>query len=60
MRLAMILFSLIATSLMGTAVVVALVMGRDTLTPILAAAGIGFVLSVPVTWAITRQLLAQD
>lgn len=56
LRLAGILFSLIATTLAGTAVVAVLVAGYDTLIPILAAAGTGFVLSLPVTWYVTRAI----
>ncbi|WP_226549165.1 CTP synthetase [Celeribacter naphthalenivorans] len=58
-RLAGILFSLISTTLMGTAVVVALTMGKDTLQPILIAAAIGFVVSVPVTWVVTKKILKE-
>jgi predicted PurR-regulated permease PerM len=55
-RLAFILFSLISTTLAGVAIVVALVMGLDTLRPIVIAACLGFVLSIPVTWIVAKQL----
>ena len=55
-RLTLILFSIISTSLMGTGLVVALTMGLDTLTPILVAAAIGFVLAIPVSWLVARQI----
>jgi predicted regulator of Ras-like GTPase activity (Roadblock/LC7/MglB family) len=55
-RLTLVLFSMISTSLMGTAIVVALTMGMDTLTPILIAAGVGFVLAVPAGWLLARQI----
>ena len=55
-RLTPILFSMISTSLMGTALVVALTMGMDTLTPILIAAALGFVLAIPVSWLVARQI----
>ena len=55
-RLTLILFSMISTSLMGTALVVALTMGMDTLTPILIAAALGFVLAIPVSWLVARQM----
>ena len=48
MRLASILYSLISTTVAGTLVIAALTMGYDTLVPILIAAGIGFVVSLPV------------
>jgi len=56
-RLAGILFSLIATTLMGVGVVVALTIGMDTLKPILTAAVIGFVLAIPVTWVISKKIV---
>jgi len=55
-RLTLILFSMISTSLMGTALVVALTMGMDTLTPILIAAALGLVLAIPASWLVARQI----
>lgn len=55
-RLMMILFSMISTTLMGSFVVAALVTGNDTLKPILIAAAIGFVLSIPISWWVARQI----
>lgn len=55
-RLMMTLFSMIATTLMGVGVVIALVTGHDTLTPILIAAACGFVLALPVSWLVARQI----
>ena len=56
MRLAMILFSLIATTLAGSAVVVSLTMGYDTLQPILIAAALGGLAAVPVTYFVARAM----
>ncbi len=56
LRLAMTLFSMIATTLMGTFVVVALVTGYDTLVPLVTAAALGLVVSVPASWLIARAL----
>ncbi|WP_417271044.1 CTP synthetase [Celeribacter sp.] len=56
-RLAGILFSLIATTLMGVGVVVALTIGMDTLKPILTAAAIGFIVAIPVTWMISKKIV---
>ncbi len=56
-RLAGILFSLISTTLMGVSVVVALTIGMDTLQPILVAAAIGFVVSIPVTWVVSKKIV---
>ena len=55
-RLTLVLFSIISTSLMGTGLVIALTMGLDTLAPILIAAAIGFVLAIPVSWLVARQI----
>ncbi|MHC9234447.1 CTP synthetase [Pseudooceanicola sp. 502str34] len=57
MRLAPILFSLISTTLAGTAVIVVLVAGYDTLVPILAAAATGAVLALPVTWVVAKKMV---
>jgi predicted PurR-regulated permease PerM len=56
LRLTLVLFSIISTALMGSAIIVALTIGQDTLIPILAAAAIGFVLAIPVSWLVARQL----
>ncbi len=55
-RLMMILFSMISTTLMGVFIVAALTTGYDTLNPILIAAAAGFVLAIPVSWWVARQL----
>lgn len=55
-RLASILFSLIGTTLAGSAIVVALVMGFDDLTGILAAAVIGGLAGVPSAYLVARKL----
>lgn len=55
-RLASVLFSMVATTLAGIAVVIALTIGQDTLQPILIAAAIGFVLAIPVTWLVARAI----
>lgn len=57
MRLAMILFSLIGTTLAGSGVVVALVAGYDDLPGILWAAALGAVLAVPVTLWVARRII---
>ena len=56
-RLASMLYSIIGTSLAGSAIVAALVAGQTTLVPILAAAAIGFALALPVSWLVARQIL---
>ncbi|MEN9061967.1 MULTISPECIES: CTP synthetase [Ponticoccus] len=56
LRLAGILYTLISTSLAGTAVIAVLVAGYDTLLPILIAAALGFVAALPVAWLVARRL----
>ena len=56
LRLASILFSMVATTLAGIAVMAVLVMGYDTLQPILIAAAVGFSLAIPVTWIVTNMI----
>lgn len=55
-RVMMLLFSMIATTLMGTGVVVALTMGRVDAQAIIAAAVVGFVLAIPVSWFVAKQI----
>lgn len=55
-RLMMTLFSMIATTLMGVGIVIALTTGYDTLQPIVIAAVVGFVLAIPVSWFVAKQL----
>ncbi|WP_166417582.1 CTP synthetase [Cochlodiniinecator piscidefendens] len=54
LRLASILFSMVATTLSGIGVVVALTLGHDTLSPILVGAAIGFVIAFPVTYFVAK------
>jgi predicted PurR-regulated permease PerM len=55
-RLMMILFSMISTTLMGAGMIAAPTIGYDTLNPLLIAIAIGFVLSIPATWFIAKQI----
>lgn len=55
-RLLFVLLPVIATTLAGICVVVALSTGYDTLRPILLAAAIGGIISVPVSWVIAQRL----
>ncbi|MCQ0092843.1 CTP synthetase [Roseovarius sp. M141] len=55
-RLAGILHLFIGSTLAGSGVIAALVMGYDDMSGILIAAALGFVVSFPVTWLIARQL----
>ncbi len=56
-RLAAILYSIIGTTMGGSLMVVALVMGYDTLVPILISVGAGFVLAVPVSYYVAKAMM---
>lgn len=51
--------ALVMTVLMGIGVTAVLSAGLVGSKPILIAAGVGFLLAVPVTWLVTRQLVAK-
>ena len=55
-RLALVIFSILSVTCMGIAIVVALVAGWDTLVPIVAAAAVGLLASVPASWIVARQI----
>jgi len=54
--LASMLYSLIATTLAGPVIVVSLILGYDTLVPLLIAAGIGFAAALPASLIIAKQM----
>ena len=55
-RLAAMLYSLIATAVAGTAVIAVLSAGLVSAAAIVAAAGVGAVLAAPVSWLIAKRL----
>ncbi len=56
LKLVALIYIIAGATLAGILVLVALTMGYDTSRPIMWAAITGFVLGVPVTWAIARKL----
>ncbi|WP_136440793.1 CTP synthetase [Pacificoceanicola onchidii] len=56
LRLAGILYSIISASLAGTFIIAVLVMGYGTLMPILWAAALGFIVSLPVAWVVAKAI----
>lgn len=56
LRLASILYSLISTTVAGSLIIAALVAGYDTLIPIVIAAAVGFVVSLPIAWYVAKAL----
>ncbi|MCB2129059.1 MAG: CTP synthetase [Rhodobacteraceae bacterium] len=59
-RLALILYSLIATTLMGVFIIAVLTAGHATLWPIIWAAALGAVLAVPASLLVARQITRQS
>lgn len=57
LRLGLIFHLFIGSTVVGCAVVVALTLSYDTLTPIIAAAAIGFIVSIPVTYVVTKAVM---
>lgn len=55
-KLASILYSVVGSSLAGTAVVISLVAGYDTLVPILIAAGAGFLVALPASIIVAKKM----
>ena len=60
MRLASILYSLISTTVAGSLVIAGLTMGYDTLQPILIAAALGFVVSIPIAYFVAKAIVDAD
>ncbi len=61
LRLALVLFPFIATTLMGSGVAIVLTLNMVAPLPIVLSAGAGLLLSIPVCWLVARRiLLAQE
>lgn len=58
-RLALMLFTIIGSTLAGVAIVAVLVAGYTTLTPILIAAGAGALAAIPATWLVTGMIYTE-
>lgn len=46
----------LGATLSGSAVVVALSLGLDTMRPLIAAAAIGFLISLPASWIVAKRI----
>ena len=57
LRLASMLYSLIATRLAGVGIIAVLVAGFGSVPAILTAAVVGAVAAVPVSWLVARQIV---
>ncbi|NBZ88217.1 CTP synthetase [Stagnihabitans tardus] len=60
LRLTMMLYSLIGTTLAGTIMVAALTMGQVTAQALIGSAVLGFVLGLPVSWLVARAILNRE
>ena len=56
MFLIIIVHLFLGATLAGSAIIVALTMGWDTLQPLLWAALIGWAVSIPLTWILARKI----
>ncbi|UYV36665.1 CTP synthetase [Rhodobacteraceae bacterium D3-12] len=56
LRLAFIVHLFVGSTLTGVAMVVALTMGWDTLQPLLVAALLGYLVSIPASWLVAKQI----
>ncbi|KPN63673.1 hypothetical protein XMM379_002133 [Aliiroseovarius sp. xm-m-379] len=56
LRLTAVIYTLLGATLAGIFIVVALTMGFDTGKPIVYSAILGFILAVPVSWIVAKQL----
>ncbi len=56
LRLAAMLYSLIATAIAGSAVIAVLSAGLVSVSAILWAAGVGGAIAAPVSWLVARRL----
>lgn len=59
MRLAALLYSLIATALAGTAVIAVLTAGMVSTLAIVGAAAVGAVAALPASWLVAKRLYQQ-
>lgn len=57
LRLASILYSLIATSLAGAGVIFVLAAGFVSVQAIIAAAAVGAVLALPASWLVAKRIV---
>lgn len=59
LRLGLILYVFIGTTLAGSAMIAALAAGYDTTVPVVASAAVGFIAAIPVAWAVARALYSE-
>lgn len=57
-RLASVLYSIVSTVMMGVLMVIALIAGYDDATGVIVAVLLGLILALPITYMVTKALLA--
>ena len=57
LRLSLMLFPIIGTTITGIAMIASLIVGFDTAKPIMIAISAGFALSFPITWMMAASIL---
>ncbi|GHE97384.1 hypothetical protein GCM10016455_17330 [Aliiroseovarius zhejiangensis] len=55
-RLAAVIYILLGATLAGIFIIAALTVGMDTAQPIIYAAVAGFVVALPVSWVVAKQI----
>ncbi|MCZ0812966.1 MAG: CTP synthetase [Pseudomonadota bacterium] len=60
LRLGLILYLFIGTTLAGSAMVAALAAGYDTTWPVIISSAVGFVVAAPVAWLVARELYSGE
>ncbi|PHQ96036.1 MAG: CTP synthetase [Marinosulfonomonas sp.] len=57
LRMTLLMYSIVSATLAGIAIIVVLVLGYDTLMPIIYAAAAGFIVAIPASWVLAKKLL---
>lgn len=57
LRLATILYSVIATTMAGSFFIAALVTGNDRLVPIIVAVALGVVMAIPISYLVAQAII---
>lgn len=56
LRLAAVIYILLGATLAGIFIIAALTVGMDTAQPIIYAAVAGFIVALPVSWVVAKQI----
>ncbi len=56
LRLTLLMYSFISATLAGIGIIVVLVLGYDTLMPIIYAAAFGFIVALPASWWVAKKV----